>query len=212
MDKTIEVYKRVEYIYIDDPISSLDENHAVEVAFRLAQLLKEEKHALPAIISSHHPLFFDVLRRRLGGKAEQYFLFKDKGSETYRLKQAHDIPFFYHIAMLAELKKATKSGELYPYHFNIFRNILEKTASFHGYEDIKECLKEISNNDSNNDVPHKHFIDIMNHGGNSLYEPIKMGEDNKKLFCQMLRNFLEKYDFNTKSLSELVNTEEDALS
>lgn len=36
-----EAYKWVKYVYIDDPISSLDENNAIAVANRLAQMLTE---------------------------------------------------------------------------------------------------------------------------------------------------------------------------
>ncbi|MEM9470008.1 MAG: AAA family ATPase, partial [Pseudomonadota bacterium] len=61
MDKDIEAYSWVKYIYIDDPISSLDENNAVAVAHHLAQLLKEKENMLKTIISSHHTLFFNVL-------------------------------------------------------------------------------------------------------------------------------------------------------
>ena len=41
-------------IYIDDPISSLDENNAIAVASHLAQLLKKTRIELKAVISSHH--------------------------------------------------------------------------------------------------------------------------------------------------------------
>ena len=35
-----EAYDWVKYVYIDDPISSLDENNAIAVAYHLAQLLE----------------------------------------------------------------------------------------------------------------------------------------------------------------------------
>ena len=41
MDAEIEAYQWVQYLYIDDPISSLDEHNAIAVANHLAQLLKQ---------------------------------------------------------------------------------------------------------------------------------------------------------------------------
>jgi hypothetical protein len=38
-----EAYKWVKYVYIDDPISSLDDNNAIAVASDLSQLLKGDK-------------------------------------------------------------------------------------------------------------------------------------------------------------------------
>ena len=35
-----------------------------------------------------------------------------------------------------------ESGEIYTYHFNILRNILEKTATFHGFRHFSACLKQ----------------------------------------------------------------------
>ena len=40
-----EAYKWVKYIYIDDPISSLDEHNAIAVANHLAQMLEETPRA-----------------------------------------------------------------------------------------------------------------------------------------------------------------------
>jgi hypothetical protein len=39
-----DAYKWVKYIYIDDPISSLDENNAIAVGHDLAQLLARKDH------------------------------------------------------------------------------------------------------------------------------------------------------------------------
>src|SRR5579863_4215406 len=49
-----DAYKWVKYFYIDDPISSLDDNNAVAVASDLSQLLAKAKGKVKAIISSHH--------------------------------------------------------------------------------------------------------------------------------------------------------------
>ena len=125
-------YDWVKYLYIDDPISSLDENNAIAVAAHLAKMLKEQDR-LKAVISSHHTLFFNVLCNKLK-KALRYFLTHDDAG--YHLHDTTDTPRFYHVAMLKELHKAAESGQLYTYHFTILRGILEKTATFHGFNNF----------------------------------------------------------------------------
>src|SRR5690606_6923572 len=71
-----EAYRWVKYIYIDDPISSLDEHNAIAVANHLAQMLKRGNSNLKTVISTHHTLFFNVLCNELGN-ANKYFLGKD---------------------------------------------------------------------------------------------------------------------------------------
>lgn len=55
-----EAYQWVKYLYIDDPISSLDDNNAIAVAAHLARMLKDQD-TIKAVISSHHTLFFNVM-------------------------------------------------------------------------------------------------------------------------------------------------------
>ena len=53
----------LEYIFIDDPVSSLDENHLIELAVDLAKTIKTSKteSGIKFIITTHNPLFFNVL-------------------------------------------------------------------------------------------------------------------------------------------------------
>ena len=57
-------YDWVKFVYIDDPISSLDEHNSIAVASDLAGLLKKVSNDVKVIISTHHGLFFqrDVQR------------------------------------------------------------------------------------------------------------------------------------------------------
>ena len=62
-----ESYQWVKYLYIDDPISSLDDNNAISVACDLAKLLRRaasradsqgKPNPIKIVFSSHHALFF----------------------------------------------------------------------------------------------------------------------------------------------------------
>jgi hypothetical protein len=193
-------YSWVKYIYIDDPISSLDENNAIAVASNLAQLLKQQNGALKTIISSHHTLFFNVLCNELG-KAKKYFLSSNKKSAGYSLQDTGDTPFFHHVATLTELHQAEKSGRLYTYHFNMLRTILEKSASFHGFKNFSACIKQ--DDDDPDGILHARLINILSHGNYSLYEPREMLEENKAYFKKILDDFLSRYPFNPDLFPEV---------
>ena len=187
-----QAYSWVKYIYIDDPISSLDEHNAISVATNLAQLLKREKTQLKTVISTHHTLFFNVLCNELN-RPLQYFLSTGHHKLRYKLLETGKTPFFHHVALLAELYEAERSGRLFTHHFNVLRTILEKTASFHGYKHFSACIK--MDDDDDEGVLHMRLVNILSHGNYSLYEPQEMLEENKNYFRMILHNFLERYPF-----------------
>ena len=190
-------YGWVKYVYIDDPISSLDDQNAVAVATHLARLLKTPESQLKTAISTHHTLFFNVLCNEIKRKKNQpnrFFLARDRSSPGYILRDTGDTPFFHHVAALAELYEAERSGELYTHHFNMLRAILEKTASFHGYETFSACLRKNENDVGG--VLHTRLLNILSHGNYSLYEPREMLEENKDYFRRILHDFIERYPFN----------------
>lgn len=190
-----EAYQWVKYVYIDDPISSLDEHNAIAVANHLAQILKRQESKLKTVISSHHTLFFNVMCNEMG-KAKKYFLSKRPAVEAdgYMLTETGETPFFQHVAVLVELYEADRSGRLYTYHFNMLRTVLEKASSFHGFSHISAFLKQ--DEDDMDGTLHKRVLDILSHGNYSLYEPREMHEENKAHFRRILSDFLNRYPFN----------------
>lgn len=195
-----QAYDWVKYLYIDDPISSLDDNNAIAVATDLAKLLRRGKGKLKTVISSHHGLFFNVMFNEL--KKEQtksYFLYKTADGEGYTLRATTDTPFFHHVAVLSELKAASQSGALYTHHFNRLRSILEKTAAFFGHDDFSECLGT-----SGDEGLHARALNLLSHGKYSLYEPREMLEDNKALFRKILDGFVKRYAFALPELAVVV--------
>ncbi|WP_061286287.1 AAA family ATPase [Leptospira interrogans] len=188
-----DTYKWVKYIYIDDPISSLDDNNAIAVAGHLAQILKKENNRKKIIISSHHTLFFNVICNELKN-APRFFLSKNETLDGYQLQDTDDTPFYHHVATLKDLTEAAGSGKLYTYHFNILRNILEKTAHFHGFKNFSECLRQ--ENDDPEGIIYTRMINVLSHGNYSLFEPKEMLEENKVYFKRILNDFLNRYHFN----------------
>ena len=58
-------FDELEYIFIDDPVSSLDENHLIELAVNIAELIKSSQSDIKFIITTHNPLFYNVLYNEL---------------------------------------------------------------------------------------------------------------------------------------------------
>lgn len=184
-------YNWVKYIYIDDPISSLDENNAIAIACDLANLLTTEGSEIKTVISTHHSLFFNVLFNEFGRKVKnkRYFLHY-KGLNDYALQDTGDTPFFHHIATISELKKVVESDKIFTYHFNALRSILEKTASFFGYDKIDKCIHGLED-----EVLFERALQLFSHGKYSIFDPQEMIGDNKDLFKRIFNGFLAKYEF-----------------
>lgn len=187
-----EAYKWVKYIYVDDPISSLDDNNAVMVAHQLSQLLMTSHDRLKMVVSTHHALFFNVLCNELK-KSRKYFLSREQTSGSFIVSETDSTPFLYHLASLVELHEAQKSGALFTYHFNMMRRVMEQTAAFFGYARWDECIKP--ENDDPNQTVYKRVIDLMSHGDYSLYEPREMMAENKEHLRRVIRQFITRHPF-----------------
>jgi energy-coupling factor transporter ATP-binding protein EcfA2 len=195
-----EAYKWVKYIYIDDPISSLDEHNAIVVANHLVQVFRDTPNQLKTVVSTHHVLFFNVLSNEIKNLLStrdfpQYCLSRSRKSVDYLLfRQKSDTPFFHHVAALVQLYEAAQSENIYTHHFNTLRSILEKTAVFHGYGHFSSCIKKDANDADG--ILHQRFVDLLSHGKYSLYEPQEMGDETKGYFQKILNEFLARYPFN----------------
>lgn len=204
-----ESYKWVRYIYIDDPISSLDENNAITVASNLANMMRKDiedngNNAKGYVISTHHSLFYNVIYNELRSiKSKSYLLCKTL-NDTYRLQSTDDTPFFHHIDELCRLKrcveryrksehmdsKIIQSNVLKTYHFNVLRAILEKTAVFFGKDDFSYCFEDFTDKDL-----YARAVNIMSHGKYSIYAPKGMMRENAELFVEIFDFFINKYQF-----------------
>ena len=210
-------YSWVKYLYIDDPISSLDDNNAIAVACDLAKLIRRAASRKDAdgtstpvkvIFSSHHALFFNVMCNEKGRskngepkvRHKRYYLHRPNNDGTYTLQTTGDTPYFHHVATLAELKRAAdpKKGKLYTYHFNALRSIMEKTASFFGHHDISFCLKALDNEED--EIHFNRALNLLSHGPYAIQEPTVMVEDNQILFRRILSAFVTRFDFQTSEV------------
>lgn len=140
-DRETNQFDQLEYVFIDDPVSSLDENHLIELAVNLANLIKSSQSKLKFVITTHSPLFYNVLYNELKNKS--CYLLEKFEDGSYALAEKHgdsNKSFSYHLYLKETIEKAIGEGAVQKYHFTLLRNLYEKTASFLGYPQWSELL------------------------------------------------------------------------
>jgi hypothetical protein len=137
-------FDHLEYIFIDDPVSSLDENHLIELAVNLAGLIKSSQStSLKFIVTTHSPLFYNVLFNELNGKV--CYMLERLEDGTFALtekKGDSNTSFSYHLYLKRTIEQAIVESQIQKYHFTLLRNLYEKTASFLGYPKWSELLPD----------------------------------------------------------------------
>ncbi|HDT5218263.1 anticodon nuclease [Enterobacter roggenkampii] len=200
-ERETNAFDQLEYIFIDDPVSSLDENHLIELAVDLAQLIKSNNSDVKFIITTHNPLFYNVLHNELNSDDGGY---KKKCLDKYRMarlddgtfqlvQQPNDSPFSYHLYLKSELEKAIESGQLSKYHFNFLRNILEKTSTFLGYKKWGDLLPKTDDGTTN---PYEaRIINISSHSKHAGEEVADLTEDDKRVLRYLVNEINMMYRF-----------------
>ena len=142
-NRSTDVFNNLEYVFIDDPVSSLDENHLIELAVDLAGLIKSSQSDLKFIITTHSPLFYNVLFNEFSNKACYMLERVDDGSFTLTEKPGDsNKSFSYHLHLLQTIEQAIADQKIERYHFTLLRNLYEKTAGFLGYPKWSELLPD----------------------------------------------------------------------
>ncbi|WP_019635145.1 AAA family ATPase [Paenibacillus fonticola] len=197
-------FNQLEYVFIDDPVTSLDDNHLIELAVNLAGLIKSSALTdLKFIITTHNPLFYNVLfnefsnsDRSTGYNSRRHFKWyrlEKKEEGTYELiDRLKDSPFSYHLFLINEIEKAIETDQVYKYHFNFLRNILEKTATFLGYSDWTELLLPVK---GNRDAYVKRILNLSSHSKHSAEEIVELTSDDKNVLRHLISEINEIYRF-----------------
>jgi len=142
-DRETNEFDQLEYVFIDDPVSSLDDNHLIELAVNLASLIKFNQSDLKFIVTTHSPLFYNVLFNELNGKA--CYMLERFEDGSFSLTEKHgdsNKSFSYHLYLKQIIEQAIADNKIEKYHFTLLRNLYEKTASFLGYPKWSEILPD----------------------------------------------------------------------
>ena len=194
-ERSTNEFDELKYIFIDDPVSSLDENHLIQLAVDLAELVKDSPNTIKFIITTHNPLFYNVLYNELGAKSG-YILRKDENkneNERFDIEEKQggsNKSFSYHL-FLRNLLEKVESKDIQKYHFMLLRNLYEKTANFLGYSGWSNLLP-------NDDARQSYYTRIINFTSHSTLSNEIIAEPTdaeKKIVKYLLEHLINNYGF-----------------
>lgn len=223
-----DAYKDIEYIYIDDPMSSLDDNNVIAFAEQLYSVIRSQRNLeieankagkkdfrrIKFVVSSHHALFFHTMLHGLNGdqRLGRYYLSRNKQKDQLVLKTMDDsTPFYYNVAMMSEIQKAIASDKLYTFHFTVLRSVMEKIKEFFGHRDFSVILEGITYRGETYDRTafsqeeltefYARVVNVLTHQG-SMFAPALMNDDNKQLAAAIFNHLVAKYQFVLPDLND----------
>lgn len=216
-NRTTKQFDNLEYVFIDDPVSSLDDNHLIELAVNISRLIKNSRSKLKFIITTHNPLFYNVISNELNNnklnplfvKGEpnigiKKWIYKHDSSVKYRFFKNADgnfnlepigkkAPFSYHLQLLREIQNAKNNRDLIrKFHFNFVRNILEKTAIFLGYSDWQGLLPQVKGEP---DPFANRILNLSSHSAHSGDEIGEVQENDKDKLIELVVYLEDNYKF-----------------
>ncbi len=193
-NRSTDFFNNIQYIVIDDPVSSMDDTRIITIALELIELINlmgSGNNKLKILITTHHSLFFNVLHSEKTPlwQKKSFVLSKTDANELCLDKQTSDSPFAYHNLIFKEICNAIQKNDIQKYHFNLFRALLEKTANFLGYSDCWSALLDESENK-------KIFVKQLNlysHSSLSDIEASKLTSEEIEAFKAIFKGFIEKF-------------------
>lgn len=187
------------HFFIDDPVSSLDDQNIFVTASSLMDLIDEHSDNRKIIITTHHVGFFSILADWLtkGEKAGSYksntqlCILKNSITDLTLIRCEKDV-FLYHLELLQMLQHAINEKKLYAYHFAILRQVLENISSFLGVGRISYVLEQIGIEDTDEI---SRIVNTLSHKTVFRYEMKEMVPDNEALFLDVFSRIQNKYNF-----------------
>lgn len=199
-ERSTNEFDNIKYIYIDDPVSSLDDNHIIELAINLKKLIAGSKNEeLKFIISTHHALFYNVLFNETNMKNEygkkkngHYILKKNEERNIYLMEEIKDSIFGYHLKVKQEIQNAIDEDRVEKYHFALFRNLLEKTAIFLGYKNWGRLIQS-ENMTAEIREAYIRRINLYSHNKFSDLEYKELQQEEKNMLKLLFDNFKREF-------------------
>lgn len=197
-DRSTNDFDNLEYVFIDDPVSSLDDNHLIELAVNIATLINDSDYTngqgLKFIISTHNPLFYNVLYNELNlnNKKGYYMLIKNDDG-TFSLDDSRrgdsNKSFSYHLHLRYILEKAIENNEIEKYHFTLLRNLYEKTANFLGYKQWSDLLPD------DKEAYFNRIIQFTSHSTLASEETREPTGPEKEVVKLLFKNLIDNYSY-----------------
>lgn len=184
-------FNDLKYVFIDDPVSSLDENHLIELAVNIAELIKSSQSDLKFIITTHNPLFYNVIYNELSSKISYLLSKNEDGTFEFEKKEGDsNKSFSYHLHLIQIIKDAIANNGIQKYHFMLLRNLYEKTANFLGYPKWSDLLPD------DKKTYYNRIIQFTSHSTLSSEAVSEPTEPEKKIVKHLLEHLLNNKYWN----------------
>ena len=187
------------YFFIDDPVSSLDDNNLYITIFTLLVLIEKHFNHRKIIITTHHIGFATVISDYLkkGEKADKYKtkhsikLLECKDGNYSLINPKNDV-LLYHLRLLQIIDIAIKEDKLDLYHMAMIRQMLENISSFLGTAQISHTLKVVGFDDPDRITT---IVQALTH--QKVYYPQSsvMVDDNKAIVREIFKNLMSTFQF-----------------
>ena len=189
------------HIFIDDPVSSLDDHNIFVTASTLCDLIEQHFGQRKVIITTHHVGLFSILCDWLkkGEKSDKYkrkimtSILSKKHGEISLENHRSDV-FLYHLRILQVLEQARKEKDVRAYHFALLRQLLESVSSFLGIGRIGYALESIGIDDAD-EV--SRIVNVLAHKKVYYFESDILVPDDLALLDEICEKLNEKYPFVT---------------
>lgn len=190
-----------QHIFIDDPVSSLDDHNIFVTATTLYDLIEQYFGKRKIIITTHHIGLFSILFNWLkkGEKSNRYkdttqasILSSKRGAVS--LEGVRSDVLLYHLRVLQLLEQARKEKDIRAYHFALLRQLLEIVSSFLGKGNISYALKRIGFEDADEIA---RIVNTLTHKNVYYYESDLLVPDSLALFDEIYEKLKKQYAFVT---------------
>lgn len=181
---------QLEYVFIDDPVTSLDDNHLIQLAVDLAHLIKKSDSGLKFIITTHNSIFYNVLYNEINRKT--CYILDRQEDGTFEIDERpgdSNKSFSYHLHLKKTIEDAIENNQIQKYHFTLLRNLYEKTASFLGFKNWSELLPD------NRESYYNRIIQFTSHStlaDESIAEPSPQEKQTVKL---LIEHLIDNYSY-----------------
>lgn len=192
------------HIFIDDPVSSLDEHNVHITASAIMDIISSNYKNKKIIITTHHVELFSILIDRLrkanGSErfkniTETFILGKDAKGHLSLSSYGHDV-FLYHLHLykliVENIKSTQPSGFLDSFNFVLLRQLLENIASFLGRSgNFGFALDRLGFEDPNI----ANLINEQSHKDVYYYQTHLMSADQQELFREIINRIDSTFRF-----------------
>ena len=205
----------IKYIFIDDPISSVDENNMFFTIFSLYALIKKQFEKKKIIITTHHLGLTSIMQTWLKG-AEMKCKFNKVDKAGHIIEPKYKIwllshkqnqyqvgtptNMLYHLHILKVLDEAVKKDSIEMFHMAMLRQVLENVSSFLGASNFSHILQKFGG-DFLDKVGYKdtgqiaNIVNALTH--KSIYYPQMsvLTENDKQLIKEIISQLITKFGF-----------------